>query len=300
MINVIEPKVEIWKQEGYDMLSIWKHIAKCARVCYQSTPKNKDESDYNFLVRTIFRGVDVLENIYNEYFTIQVHGSVLEHGTVRLRIPNNDLFTIGRKYSFNPYSEVYTDSDFHYVTTNMRVLFDNKWFNDLKYLDTNKDRENKYYDRTTINIITDIGVSREFNRHRSHSISEESTRYCAYDKDKFNNNISVIKLPWIETKDYDEKLPINSKLLKDWDAIDWYIHSICTANTAYKKLREFGWTAQQAREVLPLNTKTQLVHTTFDYNWRNWINLRHEEVSGKVHPCMKVISDKIVDCLANK
>lgn len=300
MINVIESRVEEWKQEGYDILSIWKHIAKCARVCYQSKPKNKDESDYDFLVRTIFRGVDVLKDSYNEYFTMTVHGSVLEHGTVRLRIPNDGMIPASHKYVNNPYSEVYSDVAFDYITTNMRVLFDNKWFDDLHYIDTNKDRENKYYDRTTINIITDIGVSREFNRHRSHSISEESTRYCAYDKDKFNNNISVIKLPWIETKDYNEKLPNNDKLLKDWDAIDWYIHSICIANTAYKKLREFGWTAQQAREVLPLSTKTQLVHTTFNYKWYNWITLRYNEVSGKVHPCMKVIANEINNCLKNK
>lgn len=179
-------------------------------------------------------------------------------------------------------------------------MFDNKWFDDLVYLDSNEARENKYYDRISINIITDIGVSRELNRHRCHSVSEESTRYCAYDKDKFNNNISVIKLPWIESNDYDKKLPINSKLLKDWDAIDWYIHSICTANTAYKKLRELGWTAQQAREVLPLSTKTQIVHTAFKHDWNNWITLRFKEISGKVHPCMKEIANKINDLLNNK
>ncbi len=292
MINVVEPKAEIWKQEGYDLASIWRHIAKCARVCYQSSPKNKDESDYEFLVRTIFRGIDVLHDDYNNYFTMHVHGSVLEHGTVHLKIPIGLVHLIN-KYNSNHYSEVYEDFKYAYITTNMRVLFDNKWFNDLMMIDSSNDSLNKYYDRTTVNIITDIGVSREFNRHRVHSISEESTRYCAYDKDKFNNNISIVKLPWIENKDYNEALPDNNKLLEDWNAIDWYIHAVSVANTAYKKLRELGWTAQQAREVLPLNTKTQIVHTAYNYDWINWISLRHKEISGKVHPCMKEIANQI-------
>lgn len=39
MIKVVNPSVEVWKQEGYDLESIFKHVARCARVCYQSTPK---------------------------------------------------------------------------------------------------------------------------------------------------------------------------------------------------------------------------------------------------------------------
>lgn len=39
MIKIVNPSVEVWKQEGYTLDAIWKHIARCARVCYQSTPK---------------------------------------------------------------------------------------------------------------------------------------------------------------------------------------------------------------------------------------------------------------------
>ena len=43
MIKVVNPSVEVWKQDGYTLDAIFKHIAKCTRVAYQSTPKNKDE-----------------------------------------------------------------------------------------------------------------------------------------------------------------------------------------------------------------------------------------------------------------
>ena len=58
MIKVVNPNVEFWKQEGYSRDAIWKHIARCARVCYQSVPKDDGESAYQFLVRTLFRGVE--------------------------------------------------------------------------------------------------------------------------------------------------------------------------------------------------------------------------------------------------
>lgn len=50
MIKVVNPSVEVWKQEGYTLDAIFKHIARCARVCYQSTPKNKDENAYDFFL----------------------------------------------------------------------------------------------------------------------------------------------------------------------------------------------------------------------------------------------------------
>ena len=67
MIKVVNPSVELWKQDGYDLESIFKHIAKCARVCYQSTPKNKDENAYDFLVRTVFKGHDFLKELGSKF-----------------------------------------------------------------------------------------------------------------------------------------------------------------------------------------------------------------------------------------
>ena len=45
----------------------------------------------------------------------------------------------------------------------------------------------------TVKFVTDRGVSHEIVRHRLASFAQESTRYCNYIKDKFGNEISVIK-----------------------------------------------------------------------------------------------------------
>lgn len=317
MIKVVNPNVEIWKQEGYTLDAIWKHIAKCARVCYQSVSKDNNESDYEFLVRTLFRGIDFLNQPYTDDDVLKTHLSVCEHGTVHLKYP---LFMAraaaqATKFIHNHYSRTKEYESYIYVTTNMRVLIEHHWMDELEFID-NTSNCPYYMPRTTVSFITDIGASRELNRHRVNSISEESTRYCAYDKDKFGNGITVAKLPWIpdidpndECRDYtkgffnDFEIHNNSTIKEQhtdyWYAIDWFLYGLQICDLVYRKTRELGWTAQQAREILPLNTKTQVVHTAFVDDWKHWIDLRSNEVSGKVHPCTKELADKLVK-LMNK
>ena len=317
MIKVVNPSVEIWNQEGYTLDAIWKHIARCARVCYQSTPKNNGETDYGFLVRTLFRGNDVGNQSYNTKDIIKCHLSVCEHGTVHLKYP---LFMSGAvaqatRFIHNNYSRTREHEGYIYVTTNMRVLIEHNWMDELEFIDTTPNCP-YYVPRHTICFITDIGSSRELNRHRVNSISEESTRYCAYDKDKFGNGITVAKLPWIpeidnedKSNNYYEGFFIDNEIFHDniieerytynWTAVDWFLYGIQICDLVYRKTRELGWTAQQAREILPLNTKTQVVHTAFVDDWKHWLKLRSNEVSGKVHPCIKELADKLVK-LINK
>lgn len=307
MIKVVNPSVELWAQEGYTLDAIWKHIAKCARVCYQSTPKNNGETDYGFIVRTLLKGKDVVNK---DYYNIKTcHLSVFEHGTVHLKYR---LFIIkdfaqANKFINNHYSKTKEDDGYLYVTTNMRVLIENNWMNELEFIDTTPDCP-YYYERKTINFITDIGASRELNRHRVNSISEESTRYCRYNANKFGNNISVTKLPWINIEDSacqgyvtglysDNEICNDNKIVshftENWTAINWFLYGLQIANLVYCKCIELGWTAQQAREILPLNTKTQVVHTAFLDDWIHFIDLRSNGVSGVPHPMAKELADEV-------
>lgn len=314
MIKVVNPSVEVWKQDGYSLAAIWKHIARCARVCYQSTPKDNGETDYDFLVRTLFRGVEP-EDI-NTKDLVKYHLSVCEHSTVHLKYP---LFVPraaaqATRFIHNQYSRTREHEGYIYVTTNMRVLIEHHWMDELEFIDATTNCP-YYMPRTTICFITDIGASRELNRHRVNSIAEESTRYCAYDKGKFGNGITVAKLPWIpdidptdEGHDYNEGFfndnevfdnnVIEEQYTDNWTAVDWFFYGLQVCDLIYRKTRELGWTAQQAREILPLNTKTQVVHTAFDDDWNYYIDLRSNGVSGAPHPMAKELADK-VDILIN-
>lgn len=312
MIKVVNSNVELWNQEGYTLDAIWKHIARCARVCYQSTPKNSGETDYGFIVRTLLKGKDVVNK---DYYNIKTcHLSVFEHGTVHLKyrlFMAKDTVRANR-FINNPYSKSKEDDGYDYITTNMRVLIENNWLDELEFIDTTPNCP-YYYERVTVNFITDIGASRELNRHRVNSISEESTRYCRYNADKFGNNITVAKLPWIPYSDADgqcyetgffgdyevfDDMYILEQYCGDWTAINWFLYGLQIANLVYCKCIELGWTAQQAREILPLNTKTQLVHTAFVEDWQHFIDLRSSGVSGVPHPMAKELADK-VDILIN-
>lgn len=310
MIKVVEPSVELWKQDGYTLDAIWKHIARCARVCYQSVPKDNGEDDYSFLVRTLFRGVEP-KNI-NTKDLVKYHLSVCEHATVHLKYPTFMPRAVAQatRFTRNPYSRTKQHENYIYVTTNMRVLIEHHWIDELEFIDVNNNCP-YYIPRPTICFITDIGASRELNRHRVNSVSEESTRYCAYDKGKFGNGITVAKLPWIpdvdpedEGHDYTEGFfndneifdnnVIEEQYTANWTAVDWFFYGLQICDLVYRKTRELGWTAQQAREILPLNTKTQVVHTAFVDDWEHWIALRSSEVSGKVHPMMAELAKQLV------
>ena len=320
MIKVINQNVEVWRQEGYTLDAIWKHIARCARVCYQSVPKDNNESDYEFLVRTLFREIDFLNQPYTDNDVLKTHLSVCEHGTVHLKYP---LFMAraaakATKFIHNIYSRTNEHEGYIYVTTNMRVLIEHHWMNELEFID-NTPNCPYYIPRPTVCFITDIGASRELNRHRCHSVSEESTRYCRYTANKFGGNITVAKLPWIDYKNdeseetnyengffsdnevYDEEEnTILGHLTDGWSAIDWFLYGLQISNLIYNKCVQLGWTAQQAREILPLNTKTQVVHTAFVGDWQHFIDLRSNGVSGVPHPMIKELADKIEFLLSCK
>ena len=335
MIKVVNPSVELWKQDGYDLESIFKHIARCARVCYQSTPKNKDENAYDFLVRTIFKGHDLLgysninvndkierilsQNSYGDLDLTSFHLSCCEHATVHLKFPTfipSAVDMCVNVYSHNKYSRSKNHNGYIYVTTNLRVIIENYAVDTLNFVDETPNCP-YYITRPTICFITDIGASRELNRHRVNSVSEESTRYCAYDKGKFGNGITVAKLPWIPevdpndeghdyTKGFFHDFEIhNNSIIKEqhtdyWYAIDWFLYGLQICDLVYRKTRELGWTAQQAREILPLNTKTQVVHTAFVDDWGHFIDLRSNSVSGVPHPMAKELADEVKFLLSCK
>lgn len=158
-MKLVKPSIKLIKQ-GETVDDMYKHIEYAGRVCYASEPK--EGSAKEFVDRLIKSG----------------HGSVLEHGTVYLFIFNNEFSitsTCGNKYGRNPYSTINTDDNGNlYITTNMRVLVENDWLDDLINYGC---KPTEYHDkRITVEVNCDIGISREANRHRAFSISEQSTR----------------------------------------------------------------------------------------------------------------------------
>lgn len=120
--------------------------------------------------------------------------------------------------------------------------------------------------------ICDRGVTHELVRHRLASFAQESSRYCSYDKDKFGNEITVIKPLFWEEDSTDYKL--------------WY--ELCLkAEETYMKLLANGCKAQEARDVLPNSLKTEIVVTMNLRELRHFLRLRSESYA---HPQMRQLA----------
>lgn len=129
-------------------------------------------------------------------------------------------------------------------------------------------------------IICDRGVSHELVRHRMASYSQESTRYCNYTKDKFNNELEFV-LPWwtCESEDLGER----EKSLW-WDILN----ELCfNAEEAYKALIANGATPDVARSVLPNCLRTKVVMTMNIRELRHFLRLR---LSKAAHPDIRYIA----------
>lgn len=307
-MKIVEPQVELWKQEP-TLKGVWHQIARATRVCYQSKPR-EGENDEAFVNRVILKPATRKDGSID---FDKCHGAMLEHGTIYLTIPIYFSDHI-HNYIYNKYSRVIliheSNKDcYAYVTTNMRVILENNWQDDLMFIHS----RSLHIGRTTFSVITDIGVTRELNRHRVNSIAEQSTRYCTYSANKFGNEITYTNNDFIPDSIFKFNSSCFNTLCKDiaanadipgiidkWKAEDYYMFGLLAAEFAYLGLKKNKVPNDVARQVLNLNTKSQAVYTAFDDDWEHFIKLRADNVSGKVHPNMKIIADKIKELFDNK
>lgn len=294
-MKFINPSVEIWEQDvtNPDTLveAMWAHIARCVRVCYQVDEPKNNETEEEYVRRVIFRNPD--ERLANHY-------SVLEHGAVyfSVEIPDNvnqvcpsEYLDMANSFYFNKFSKIKKqdtkDTHIWHISTNLRVLVENDMVWALKYIVPFNPKWHTR--RITVNFITNIGVTREANRHRVNSPSEESTRCCNYSKKRFGKHITYCRPSWIsEGEIVDIRCDFNINC-----ALGIYIDALHHAEQAYNSLIAYGWTPQQAREVLPLATKSQLVHTAFIDDWKDFLKLRADAISGSVHPNMLEVAKSL-------
>lgn len=122
-------------------------------------------------------------------------------------------------------------------------------------------------------IVCDRGVSHEIVRHRLASYSQESTRYCAYAKDKFSSEIQVIEPPNL-----------------DLDSHGAWVAACLAAEKSYMAMSAVGCSPQIARSVLPTCLKTELVMTCNFREWRHFLKLR---TSAAAHPQMREVALQI-------
>lgn len=306
-MKLIESSVQIIEEKDP-----YKMIELAGRTCYKSEDKITENSAKEFVDRMIKLG----------------HGAILEHGTIYLNVPeqtytetledefgkfnnpNNGLVDRYRKNKYSKVNSVAADEELrkkypkvrpfklthHYITTNLRVIVENGWEEDLEWQCEPTEHHEK---RITAKFTCDRGVSHEFVRHRVFSFAQESQRYCNYNKDKFNNELTFIKPTWLDipTGDYTywdgdwcdiDNMKI--QLPSDNGIADNFLWCLNNAGMQYRLLINKGLKPQEARGVLPNATKTELVMTGFESDWEHFFELR---CSGAAHPDAKKLADEL-------
>lgn len=298
-MKLIKPYFEIIEQEP-GLEGIYKIIEQAGRTCYRSLDKITPDSAKGFVDRMIKSG----------------HGAMLEHGTVYLKLTPSEIY-IYRKYKDNPYTNVnVVNSNNHYpvptyyVTTNYRVLIEQGWLDDLKYLCEPTEHHER---RVTVRFVCDRGVSHEFVRNRGafgNAFAQESTRYCNYSKNKFGNELTFIIPCWMDVNKFPKHTIISHDDYGDLIS-EYYFHlngketsyfkpykitpeanfitALQISEQLYLELLLQGQTPQQARAILPNALKTELIMTGYISDWKHFFKLRdskaaHPQAYELAHP----------------
>ena len=260
-----------------------KKIEFAGRLCYRSESSISDESYKTFISNIVKKG----------------HLSVLEHESVSILVPvyktylENllfDEFSMGRKFfevsdlvnetlvtaNIRAWYEMFETFSF---TTGIEISLYNTLRQEYDFIFTKKfdDNNNNRYKLAQLeNYSKDIytkhqtvsfhvqcsrSISHQLVRHRLHSFSQESQRYCNYSNNKFGNSVNCI-------------IPRSVEDDMNVIAISNFIDMYKQAETNYFSMIEKGVKPEIAREVLPNGTATQLVMTANIDQWNRFINLR--------------------------
>lgn len=248
-MKLIKPYYSIIEPTGYTIEDVYKSIELAGKVSHKSEHTIKEGSAKEFVDRIINWG----------------HNSCLEFGTVYLTIPwntvDNNLWC--EQYAQNSYSRVIDNPTLKcsHITTNYRVILENKWEHSLQWL---CDPTENHIKRYCVKFVCSRSISHEFVRHRKFSFMQESQRYCSYGSNKFNNEITFIEPCW------------------DWDKVTrdgfpTFRTVMYEAENTYLYLINKGWKPEQAREVLPNAAKTELYMCGCSDDWEQFFKLRDDK-----------------------
>ena len=266
-MKIVDPEVEIIHEENP-----LRRIELCGRVCYKSERKITDDSARIFVEKLVERG----------------HTSVLEHA--RVIVPGKRVIDLTVTYLNEckeaPYGMKYR----------IRLASDNRGRNIYMVnvrdfcaiggkpdeLETLKNAD----DYMTVRFTCDRAIANELVRHRVFSFSQESTRYVNYEKRELAF-VRPIPFEWAE-------LSVDQAELSDCMAdprFQTWILGCEQAEANYLHLIREGCHPQEARAVLPLSVKTELIMTGTFPQWSEMLKLR---LHHSAHPQMRYLMQMLI------
>ena len=311
-MKIVSPNVEIMQTDKNPQ----KHIETIARTCYKSNELITDDSHKKFITSLVNRKhwamlehyifiYDVNPIFYRNYIDFADTLNISLNYMKMTNINDRYLISFSARTLLDLYDAInYCDSvchntieEFKKYTVNLmkQCVYDyecEELFNQIGWTHqyftpvTLTELENKMTQEEfmvhgwkSVKFICDRGVSHEIVRHRDASFAQESTRYCNYSKDKFNQEITVI--------DPSIMFDINSNELTKKQRYQFWKEAMHHVEDAYFYLLDLGATPQEARSVLPNSLKTEVIMTARNYEWFHFFELRCDQAA---HPQMREVA----------
>ena len=298
-MKLIKQSFEFINQTDFSLVGIKKHIERCARVSYKSEDKITDTSYEKF--------VNMLES--------RGHDRPLEFGTIHLKMRTAQFKCLQtlliKNKVYNDYWIKYNIIDTEkesicYITTNYRYYLELCKYDKgvSEYLDSSD--SSFYPKRYTIHMILDRGVMDEFRTHVGLSHLAESTRYVNYSKEKFGSEITFIKPCWLNVLEgkYNHCIMVSKnspdiriecvgsdeigKYYNIEEEEGLFLNGLIKSELTYLDLiNNKKWAPQQARSVLPLGIKSELISCGFEDVWSNFFKRRD---APDAHPMAQEIA----------
>ncbi len=119
------------------------------------------------------------------------------------------------------------------------------------------------------------GFTHELVRHRLAAFSQESTRYVDYAKEGTGPDLENFQIKCIVPPHCDENRKVqleDGRMMSISDMFNEY-------EKFYRALRKSGWAPQDARQVLPIGTKSQIVISANFREWRHIFEMRTQKAA---------------------
>ena len=272
-MKIIEPSVELWKQEN-DIA----HAVRCARVCYKRETGN-DDATYKHLINSkhysVFRHVSYYYIVPKHKFYPQIIDSFVD-------VVDNGLKLVG--------IDIKHDKTDIYIVINGQFLLEHTSFVNSIYKykineDIFKNTEIGFNMlRYTFKVVTQISTSRELNRVSPNNIAEQSTRYVYEDG-------TLCRPHWISKED--AELFTKYQSITHPGVYDYFINCMYQFRGYKLLIDKHNIHRQDARGLLPIDTATICAYTYSIDEWRAIIDLRYFGTTGKPHENAKIIAGMI-------
>ena len=272
-MKLIYPQVELVKQTDPTT-----HVAKCARLCYQSESKDKVSDER------------LIKNLNGK-----LHWSMFRHEScyyiIKKSVTGEEVYkkisNKLREFIYCPFISYTIDKGVIYISTNGQFYKDTVDLLHIEVMEIISDYKvspEEFYNteigfglmRYTFFVTCSIGTSRELNRTSPNNIAEQSTRYVNFGK---KGGITICLPHW-------------------WFCAKWYKKAIFRTywkicEIMYYSALKLGFQPEDARGVLPLHTATKVAYTYNVNEWKHILNLRYYGSTGKPHPDAKIIAGLI-------